>query len=505
MERRYPNILVVSTGSLIGELTRKDAQIQGDKLDEDTQGRWVAAAIASRLRSPEMQGVEAVVVDSAKIDDQLTGLREAFESVFHVHLHAPIEVLRDRFSSRDRDTDASISFDDALSHPTEAAVQELRGKADVLIDTSRLPPEDASVMVGSFLGMHGQFKSPVVDVLIGGQYGSEGKGHIAHYLSTEYDLLVRVGGPNAGHTIYERPRSYTHHHLPSGTRNCQAKLVLGAGACLLLPRLLEEINQCEVSPERLTIDPQAMLIEASDQKSEQALIRSIASTGQGVGYATARKVLRGNLKPRVTLARDVPELKPFVRETIPVFERAYADGGKIFLEGTQGTGLSLHHGLYPSVTSRDTSASGCLAEAGISPRYVRKIIMVCRTYPIRVGGESGELRGELTWDDIAQRARLDPDELKRVEKGSTTGRDRRVGEFDWTMYRRAVSINGPTDIALTFADYVDSDNLNARRFEQLSEATVSFVGELERVAGAPVSLITTRFHFRSIIDRRAWR
>jgi adenylosuccinate synthase len=97
-----------------------------------------------------------------------------------------------------------------------------------------------------------------------------------------------------------------------------------------------------------------------------------------------------------------------------------------------------------------------------------------------------------------------PKELKGREKTSTTKRKRRVAEFNWTLLRRAVSLNGPTDVALTFADYIRVENRNARRFEQLSPDTVQFIEEIECVASAPVSLIATRFDHRSIIDRRAW-
>jgi len=95
-------------------------------------------------------------------------------------------------------------------------------------------------------------------------------------------------------------------------------------------------------------------------------------------------------------------------------------------------------------------------------------------------------------------------ELLKSERTSTTDRERRVAEFNWTLFRKAVSLNGPTDVALTFADYIHIDNRDARRFEQLNEETLRFIEELECVASAPVSLIATRFDHRSIIDRRTW-
>jgi len=111
---------------------------------------------------------------------------------------------------------------------------------------------------------------------------------------------------------------------------------------------------------------------------------------------------------------------------------------------------------------------------------------------------------ELSWSEISRQSNVPLSELRRTEKTSTTDRKRRVAEFDWELLRRAASLNGPTDVALTFSDYLSVKNRDARRFEQLSEETIRFIEEIERVAGAPVSLISTRFHSRSIIDRRSW-
>ncbi len=134
--------------------------------------------------------------------------------------------------------------------------------------------------------------------------------------------------------------------------------------------------------------------------------------------------------------------------------------------------------------------------------------MVCRTYPIRVAnpasGTSGPMGIELKWEDIAKRSGIPLEELLGVERTSTTKRGRRVAEFDWCLLRKATSLNGPTDIALTFADYLSIKNRDARRFEQLTPETIRRIQEIERVTCAPVSLIATRFHSRSIIDRRAW-
>jgi adenylosuccinate synthase len=111
---------------------------------------------------------------------------------------------------------------------------------------------------------------------------------------------------------------------------------------------------------------------------------------------------------------------------------------------------------------------------------------------------------EIDWKTVSKRSGIPVSQLKDKEKTSTTHRRRRVAEFDWELLRRASALNGPTDVALAFADYLNRENENARRYEQLDVPTINFIEELERVAAAPVSLISTRFDFRSIIDRRAW-
>jgi adenylosuccinate synthase len=112
---------------------------------------------------------------------------------------------------------------------------------------------------------------------------------------------------------------------------------------------------------------------------------------------------------------------------------------------------------------------------------------------------------EISWEEVERRACLPKDSLAKKELTSTTRRQRRVGEFEWAGLRKAASLNAPTDVALTFVDYLDKKNMEARRFEQLTPDTIRFIQEVETVAAATVSLISTRFHYRSIIDRRAWQ
>jgi adenylosuccinate synthase len=503
-------LIAVAAGTKIAA-ERGAHQSYGALLDRRTNGEWVSRSLTRIVEGLNNNAI--VVVDAVRTIQQVRAIRRAYGPiVFHVHLEAELDALRERYKRKQRLTGFREfkSYAEVSSDRTESRVRLLAEAADAVIKTDRCVAQDVVIRAAAHLRLFCRENLHLADVLIGGEYGSEGKGHISSYLAPEYDLLVRVGGPNAGHKVYEDPEPYIHHQLPSGTRRSNAQLLIGPGAVLDVDGLLKEIADCKVSQERLSIDPHAMIIDPEDVKYEmKTLVGSIGSTGRGVGAATARKLMRGADGHRVLLAADVAVLKPFVRESRWVLEKAFRDGKRVFLEGTQGTGLSLHHGTYPHVTSRDTAVSGCLSEAGIAPSRVRRVIMVCRTYPIRVKSPSktrtsGPMSQDLTWRTIAKRSGNSEQKLRQIEIGSTSGRRRRVGEFEWDLFRRAVMLNGPTDIALTFADYIHSDNTRARRFEQLTDETIQFIEELERVASAPVSLISTRFDHRSIIDRRSW-
>ena len=323
-------------------------------MDSDTDGAWVRdelRRLLSRLGPAESNAI--IVVDAVRIPDQIRKIREAYGYlVVHVHLSAPDEVLSERYTKRTSGLKEFSNFAATRRSKTEARIQSLEEMADVVLDTNLNLADDVFVRAASRLGFYTRFYDRTVDVLVGGQYGSEGKGHIASFLAREYDGLVRVGGPNAGHKVYLKPAPYTHHQLPSGTlRNPLASLIIASGAVLNSELLIREISECKVDASRLFIDPQAMIISPRDIKAEVGLTERISSTGQGVGIATARRITdRGK---RIRLAKDVPELKPFTQRACwEVLERLYRDGKRILVEGTQGTGLSLYHGAYVPLRGR---------------------------------------------------------------------------------------------------------------------------------------------------------
>jgi adenylosuccinate synthase len=486
----------------------------GTDLDKKDNGKWVLDFFQNDFGF-SFEKNDFFIIDSVRILKQVEHFRKAYSfSVYHIHLIASQNVLKERFLKR-RDI-SELSQSSALTKykaikkdATEQQVNTFSDDADLTIDTGLSTHEDVFIRVASFLRILPPTKNELVDVIVGGQFGSEGKGQIAAHISPEYDCLIRVGGPNAGHSVYEEPSKHVFHLLPSGCRrNQKAKLLLGPGSVINIDKILEEIAKYEIADEfnkRLIIDENAIIINQTEIELEQKRQKAIGSTAQGVGAATANNILARLNADDKHKAKYFKELAPFVGSTYEVLEKMYRNNKRVLLEGTQGTGLSLHHGIYPYVTSRDTTVSGCLSEAGISPMRVKKIIMVTRTYPIRVGGTSGTfISKEINWETVSKRSGKDLENLKQNEKTTTTKRDRRVAEFSWSLFRKACELNSPTDIALTFVDYISTLNEKARRYDQLTSSTRQFIEEIERCSGVKVSLISTCFDYRAIIDRRNW-
>ena len=294
-----------------------------------------------------------------------------------------------------------------------------------------------------------------VSVVVGGQYGSEGKGKVTHWLAREQRAryAVRVGGPNSGHTVVEKGRRTVLRTLPTPILLDGVIGVVPAGAYLDVDVLLREVEETGLAKDRLLIHPWAVVIDDSMREEERqaGLVEGIGSTGQGVGAAVAQRAMR---RRSVTFAGGTTSLRRFVR---PDLDRILADaldrGERVIVEGTQGFGLSLlHGGHYPYATSRDTTAAGALSEAGLSPRDVDCVALTLRAFPIRVGGDSGPLPLETTWETIKREcgAGIDLTELTTV-----TGRPRLVARFHEEVVLRAIRANRPDLVFLNHADYFD--------------------------------------------------
>ena len=315
-----------------------------------------------------------------------------------------------------------------------------------------------------------------VDIVVGGQAGDEGKGKICAYLAIkrDYDYSIRVGGPNAGHTIFYEDKIYALKTMPGGFVNRRTKMVLGAGT-YIIPEWLEKEIALTGTANRLMIDPHAVIVEPRHTAAERAdarLMGKIGSVGTGLGAAVRDRVDRKKL----VFAKDHPRLKKYVRDVPELLNRALAKGSRMLLEGTQGMKLSLLHGEYPFVTSRDTTASTFMGEAGLGPKYAGEIYAVFKPYVTRVG--PGFVAKEMT-----DRKKLDKYHTAGREVGSVSGRLRRVGEFELDVALRTVRINSATRLAVTHIDMLEGAD-TARGVKSFTGEARRFMKTLEKVCAA---------------------
>ncbi len=310
-------------------------------------------------------------------------------------------------------------------------------------------------------------------VVVGGQYGSEGKGKISAFitLQEDIDICVRCGGPNSGHCFVDDSGELrVLRQIPTGYIRPATRLLIPTGGLIDLEVFRRELDHLELGPDRVGVDFRTMIIEERDRQAEAelGLRERLSSTLCGVGSAVARRVLRGDdVLLAEGAAAQVAWLRPYLTDVSAEINSAVDRKKKVLIEGTQGFGLSLYHSpSYPKTTSRDTSAAGCISECGISPLLVTNVVLVLRTFPIRVAGQqAGPLFEEIDWQTV-QRESGYPHDL--AEFTTVTGRLRRIGRFDFELARRAVAINRPTEIALNFLDYLSFENRTAKCLEAVS-------------------------------------
>jgi adenylosuccinate synthase len=317
-------------------------------------------------------------------------------------------------------------------------------------------------------------------VVVGGQYGSEGKGKVSAFITKQenIDICVRCGGPNSGHSfVDENGKTIVLRQLPTGFVNPRTRLLIPAGGLIDPAVLKKEIEFLRLPPERIGIDRKCFIIEDQDRTTEQqlGLRERLSSTLCGVGSAQSRRVLRGE---DARLAKDVSKehrwMNQYITDVSDEVNTALDHEMKVLIEGTQGFGLSLYHSdHYPKTTSRDTTASGFLSEVGVSPRLVTEIIVVFRTFPIRVAGpQAGPLKDEITWEQL-QRESGYPHPIE--ERTSVTNKVRRVARFDRELARKAIAINRPTRLAINGLDYLNFRNLGISEEQALTTEARNFL------------------------------
>jgi adenylosuccinate synthase len=325
-----------------------------------------------------------------------------------------------------------------------------------------------------------------VTVIVGGQYGSEGKGKVALEFARRRSatVAVRVGGTNSGHTAVDQGGlTRILRQLPTAALLPGVICVLPAGSYVDPDILLDEIAAIELPEDRLIIDPNAVLI-TDWEKAEEArsgLRENIGSTGSGTGAAVVRRIARDGT---ARLSSSDGRLRRYV-SAIParrMMRARLARGERIVIEGTQGFGLSLlHSDAYPNVTSRDTSAAAFVSEAGLSPLDVDDVVLVLRSYPIRVAGNSGVLVNEIDWPTVTTESGA-PEPIS--ERTSVTRMVRRVARFDAAIVRTAIETNIPTHIVMNHLDYVD---YACRSKNGLTYKAKEFVRRVEAEIGASIT------------------
>ncbi|NWG08929.1 MAG: adenylosuccinate synthetase [Nitrososphaerales archaeon] len=328
-------------------------------------------------------------------------------------------------------------------------------------------------------------------VVVGGCFGDEGKGKIVSYLAMKDkpSATVRGGvGPNAGHTVVYEGRSYKLRMLPSAILSKQTRLMIGAGVLINPNVLLDEIKTFDVSS-RILIDSQCSIIEDDHIERDKGghLRERIGTTGSGTGPANSDRVLR-----IAKVAKDITSLKSYVGDVSLEVNRLIDDGALVILEGTQGTFLSLYHGTYPYVTSKDVTASAICSDVGVGPKRVSDVLIVFKSYVTRVG--EGFLPGELREEETIKRGWR--------EIATVTGRVRRSAPFNFELAERAVMLNSATQIALTKLDILFPDARGMTRFGDLPKDAKSFVKCIEDSLKLPVSIVGTGPEVFDIVDRR---
>lgn len=331
-----------------------------------------------------------------------------------------------------------------------------------------------------------------VQIIQGGQYGSEAKGAVAAYLALHdrIDIAVRTGATNAGHTVFHNGHKVVMQQLPSGWVNPSTKLVIGAGA-LIDPEILRceirevsEVTGADIR-ERLVVDPRAFLhwSHYAKRSSESGRHTKIGATGKGCSEALiARLRLRGVENHTIGEHAQRLGLEINFLDTERYLNRAIDQGARVQLEGTQGQLLDLYLGPYPYTTHKQTGPGQWMLECGLSPRLATDIVMVVRTFPIRVAGNSGPLPQETSWPDLARSIN---EKLLRV---ALPGAEPPTIVPEWAILKfeekvREVAASGEfrlppgsdgLDQHLWLRDvrerYLDTlSNLNARAFSELAQ------------------------------------
>ena len=327
-------------------------------------------------------------------------------------------------------------------------------------------------------------------ILVGGQWGDEGKGKIIDYLSEKADIIVRYsGGNNAGHTVCVGNDVFKFHLIPSGIIHKGKLNIIGNGTVIDPGVLVNEISQLEkrgyaVSGSLIISSTAHVIRERHKEEDAGHHSKTIGTTGRGIGPCYRDKISRQGLRMHEFItgqSAEAEKLRPFVQDTAVLINEALDAGKKVLFEGAQGTLLDVDHGTYPFVTSSNPTAGGALTGSGVGPGKIKEVAGVFKAYVTRVGGGTfptelgteeslhnekslADLKKEGIFEKVCQETIIKIDDYNRGrllriqgnEYGTTTGRPRRTGWFDAAAARYAAMINGLNSLIIMKLDVLQN-------------------------------------------------
>jgi adenylosuccinate synthase len=353
-----------------------------------------------------------------------------------------------------------------------------------------------------------------VIVIVGGQWGDEGKGKVVDFLTEKADIVARAtGGNNAGHTVVVGDETFKFNLIPSGIVHKEKLNLCGNGMVIYPPKIIEEIEDLEkrgysITEKNLLLSSSAHVITEEQVELDKKTGGKVGTTGRGIGPCYMAKIERTGLRMSDFIKQDneaAKRLKPIVKDTYVIVNEAIESDKNVLVEGAQGTLLDIDHGTYPFVTSSNPTSGGACTGLGIGPTKITNVIGIIKAYTTRVGrGPFTTEQGtdeqtmnenkddELTEEDINNANSGDEyctgKALRKrgAEYGTTTGRARRTGWFDSVITRYSVRINGLSSMAVTKLDcFSDLKKIKlCTHYEIDGEKTENYPTDLERLEKA---------------------
>lgn len=334
-------------------------------------------------------------------------------------------------------------------------------------------------------------------VIVDAFWGDAGKGAVGAWMA--YILNAKIafrgcGGPGAEHGIFFQNKYIKTNQLPLSFLLKGCNVGIGPGTAVDPIKLFEEIERFKLSPEQIRIDPRCPIVtrEHIHLERNSANMKKIGSTFSGMGRCMSDAVLRTAI-----LAQNVPELKKYIGD-VPGLVNETASKHNVILESSQGFGLSRYFGVDNYVTSVDVTTGSVIAGVGLDWRLLKKVILVVKAFPTREGtGPMGDVE-EFTLDEMKKLGIVEVSSIINPETGKQQIRRKAKG-IDWNILKKATTVNGATEIALTFAEHFDPEVKDSTRWSELTKKVRELIEKIEEVTNAPVTMVNTGKPFNSFV------